>query len=101
MRRRLALSGAAITLMVVIAFIFPLGFVVHVQAIDRATGNAQLEAQSLADGLATVPDLSTVTRLVDEANARHPHSASIVLGDGSVIGVPVRADQALRMAQTG
>jgi signal transduction histidine kinase len=101
MRRQLALSAAAVTFMVVIAFVLPLGFVVHVLAVDRATGNAQLEAQSLADGTATVPDLATLGRLVDQANARHPRSASIVLANGTVLGMPVHPDAALHTAQTG
>jgi signal transduction histidine kinase len=101
MRSRLAASAAAVTFMVVIAFVLPLGFVVHVLAVDRATGNAQLEAQSLADGLATVPDLASVGRMVDQANARHPHSASIVLADGQVLGVAVKPDRALGLARQG
>jgi signal transduction histidine kinase len=101
MRRRLALSAAAVTAMVVIAFVVPLGFVVKLLSTERATDSAQLEAHSLADVLGVFSDRSKVAQLVDQANARGSRTATIYLPNGDVIGPPIPGGANLERARKG
>jgi signal transduction histidine kinase len=101
MRRRLALSAVAVTTMVVVAFVIPLAFVVKVLASSRATDRAQLEAQVLADALATVSDRGTLARLVNQANAGGARPTTVFLPDGQVLGSPAPAGSNLQLARQG
>jgi signal transduction histidine kinase len=101
MRRRLALSAAAVTAMVVIAFVIPLAFVVKLLSTERATDSAQLEAQSLADVLGVFSDRSKVAQLVDQANARGLRTATIYLSTGDVIGPRIPDPTNLKRARAG
>ncbi len=101
MRRRLALSAAAVTLMVVIAFVVPLAFLVKLLATERATDSAQLEAHSLADVLGVFSDRTKVAQLVDQANARGERTVTIYLANGDVIGPRIPGGPSLDRARQG
>jgi len=97
----LALSAVAVTTMVVVAFVVPLAVVVKVLAAARATDRAQLEAQVIADALATVTDLGALARLVDQANAGALQPTTVFLPDGQVLGFPAAAGPDLQLARQG
>ncbi|HEY2303858.1 MAG TPA: HAMP domain-containing sensor histidine kinase [Acidimicrobiales bacterium] len=101
MRRRLALSAAAVTAMVVIAFVVPLAFVVKLLSNERATDGARLEAQSLADVLGVFTDRTKVAQLVDEANGRGRRTVTIYLSNGDIVGPPVPGGASLQRARQG
>ena len=62
MRRRLNLTVLAVTAMVTVAFLVPLGAVVKVVASDRALSVADQEARTLASVLASESSLSGADR---------------------------------------
>jgi signal transduction histidine kinase len=101
MRSRLALSAAAVTTMVVVAFVLPLGYVVKVLAGERAIHSAQLEAQVLAAAVATVPSREILASLVEQTNARSPRPATVYLTDGETIGSAAPVSSALDVARRG
>ena len=51
MRARLALTAAAVTTMIVLAFCLPLGRLIQVVAANRALEAAKLESRSLAGAI--------------------------------------------------
>ncbi len=94
MRRRLAAVAVAVTALVVIAFLVPLGLLVRNQARDRALAGAQREAQAVAAGLSVAAALRPDQR-IDRATAElvlaasgDPTGATVFLPDGEVVGAP-------------
>src|ERR1700738_5243767 len=87
--------------MVVVAFVVPLALVVKVLAAPRATERAQLEAQVIADALATVSDRDTLARLVDQANAGALQPTTVFFPDGRVLAPAVAAGSGLQLARQG
>lgn len=92
MRRRLAVVAVAVTALVVIAFVVPLGLLVRNQARDRALARAQRDAQAVAAGLsvaaALAPDRrldASVAELVLAASGA-PEEISVYLPAGAVVG---------------
>jgi signal transduction histidine kinase len=87
MRRRLNLTVLAVTAMVTLAFLIPLGAVVRVVAADRAMSVANQEARSLSSILASQPPRSSLTLLVKELNENGMgRVASVYLADGRRLG---------------
>ena len=102
MRTRLALTAAAVTAMIVLAFCIPLGRLIQVVAANRALEAAKLESRSLAGAISAVSGQSvTVTQLVEQANAGSPRPATVYLPDGTVIGPPVPVDPEVELARKG
>ncbi len=106
MRRRLALVSLAVTAMLVVAFLVPLGLLVRSQAEDRALSRAQREAQAVASGLAVAfslaPDAAT-RGLIEVVLAASGESGrmSVFLPDGSVVGTPAEQDDNVQRAAQG
>jgi len=100
-RRRLAVTAAAITTTVVLAFCVPLALVVRVTARDRALHGADLESRSLAAVLAGTLDPAVVAPIVGQANAGSTRPASIFLPDGTVLGDTRPAGPELDRARAG
>jgi signal transduction histidine kinase len=69
MRRRLNLIVLAVTAMVTVAFLIPLGAVVKVVANDRALSVADQEARSLASVLASDPAPYDLSNILSQLNA--------------------------------
>jgi signal transduction histidine kinase len=69
MRRRLNLIVLAVTAMVAVAFLIPLGAVVKVVANDRALSVADQEARSLASILASDPAPYDLSAILSQLNA--------------------------------
>ncbi len=103
MRRRLNLIVLAVTAMVTVAFLIPLGAVVKVVAADRALSVADQEARSLASILASGPlpyDLSNIlTQLNADGSGR---SATVYYPSGNRVGPRIAfAPSELRLAREG
>lgn len=102
MRVRLAVTAAAVTAMIVIAFCVPLGWLTRVVATNRALDAAKLESRSLAGAISAVPGQSaTIVQLVEQANAGTPRPVTVYLPDGTVLGSPVPLDPEVELARKG
>lgn len=102
MRRRLILTVLAVTSMVAIAFLVPLGAAVEAVAADRALAVADQEAQSLAGVLAAEPSAAELSTVIADLNGQSPRRAAAFLADGTEVGQtgPVPAAE-LALARTG
>ena len=102
MRARLALTAAAVTAMIVLAFCIPLGRLIQVVAANRALEAAKLESRSLAGAISAVPgQAATIAQLVEQANAGGPRPITVYLPDGAVLGEPVPVDAGVELARQG
>lgn len=102
MRARLALTAAAVTAMIVLAFCIPLGRLIQVVAANRALDAAKLESRSLAGAISAVAgQRGTITQLVEQANAGSPRPITVYLADGSVLGSPIPVDAEVELARSG
>jgi len=101
-RGRLALTAAAVTAMIVLAFCIPLGRLIQIVATNRALDAAKLESRSLAGAISAVPgQTATVTQLVDQANAGSPRPITVYLPDGAVLGPQTPVDAEVELARKG
>jgi hypothetical protein len=101
-RTRLAVTAAAVTAMIVVAFCVPLGWLTQVVAATRALDAAKLESRSLAGAISAVPGQSaTIAQLVEQANAGTPRPVTVYLPDGTVLGAPVPVDPEVELARKG
>ncbi len=103
MRRRLNLTVLAVTAMVTLAFIIPLGAVVRIVATDRALSVADQEARTLAGVLASENShaalMSVVSQLNADGSGRH---VAVFTSDGAQLGAPVAVPMAqLSSARAG
>ncbi|MGI8758628.1 MAG: ATP-binding protein [Acidimicrobiales bacterium] len=102
MRTRLAITAAAVTTMIVLAFCIPLGRLIQVVAVNGALDAAKLESRSLAGAISTVPgQIPTITQLVDQANAGSPRPITVYLPDDTVLGPPIPIDPEVELARQG
>ncbi len=101
MRPRLALTAAAVTSMIVLAFCIPLARLIQVVATNRALDAAKLESRSLAGALGAITDAGTVKQVVQQANAGNPRPTTVYLADGTVLGAPVPVDAEVELARQG
>lgn len=102
MRARLALTAAAVTTMIVLAFCLPLGRLIQVVAANRALEAAKLESRSLAGAISAVPgQTATITQLVEQANAGSPRPITVYLPTGPVLGEKVPVDAEVELARKG
>lgn len=103
MRRRLILQAAAVTSMVVLAFIVPLAVLVGDLAADRALVGAEREAENIARLIAirdmASPTLTELEALIPAEDL--PYEISIVTPDGAVAGSAVPETENLDEARTG
>ena len=107
MRRRLALLSLAVSSLVVVAFLIPLGILVRNQAENRALTRGERFSQSIAASLAVAgsaesgpgvtPELATA---VIEAFGG-PEGTSVIFADGTVVGTPTEISSNLELAQAG
>jgi len=101
-RARLALTAAAVTTMIVLAFCLPLGRLIQVVAANRALEAAKLESRSLAGAISAVPgQTATITQLVEQANAGSPRPLTVYLPNGTILGEKVPADAEVELARKG
>jgi glucose/arabinose dehydrogenase len=99
-RKRLPLLVAAITSLVVVAFLIPLALLVRTVAADRAVSAATAQAQSLVPVVATA-SRSTLRLTLEQLNGTAAHPFTVFLSDGAVLGVPAARTAAVRLAARG
>ncbi|MDX1691629.1 MAG: HAMP domain-containing sensor histidine kinase [Acidimicrobiia bacterium] len=105
MRRRFSLLVLAVTSMVAVAFVLPLGLLIRDQANDRAVADAQRDARAVASALAVAEALSggsasdvaeTVIALAGEDS-----ETTIFLPDGTAVGSDAERDDSVVTASAG
>lgn len=106
MRRRLALVTFAVTTLIVISFVVPLGILVKRQAEDRALSRAESDARSIATALAVASPFSEMVIDAPTATAvlaafGSPGATSIHLPDGTVVGDGTPGDADVAVAREG
>ena len=102
MRIRLAATVLAVTAMVTIAFLVPLGAVVRVVAADRALSAADQESRSLAGILAAVDNAASITAVLNQLNAGNQRAAAVFVADGTRLGASVAVPaEELQLARAG
>lgn len=89
--------------MVVVAFLVPLFILVADLARDSALSQAERDAESLARVLSVLTVDSTVDEAIDVIGEDRISDVdgSVILADGTVIGVPVPDDEDLSLAASG
>ncbi|WBB47386.1 HAMP domain-containing sensor histidine kinase [Verrucosispora sp. WMMA2044] len=100
MRARLALLVAAVSVLIVIAFLVPLALLLRTAAEDRATVRATADAQSLAPVVGTA-DPETVRLTVEQLAAESARPVSVFLPDGTVLGSSATRTPAVELAGRG
>jgi len=105
-RSRLALVTLAVTTLIVVSFVVPLGILVRRQAEDRALSRAESDARSIATALAVSSSFSEIeinsaTALAVLGAFGSPPSASIHLPDGTVVGPGTVDDPDVEVARQG
>jgi len=86
MRRSLALVSAAVTSMVALAFLVPLGLMVREIARDRALADAERQAGSLAPALAISTDRAAIERAVNSTQAGEAGRVAVHLPGRATVG---------------
>ncbi|TYC07196.1 HAMP domain-containing histidine kinase [Micromonospora sp. WP24] len=100
MRRRVVLMVAAVSVLILVAFLVPLALLVRTVAEDRATVRATADAQSLVPVVGTA-DTATIRLTVEQLAADSGRPVSVYLPDGSVLGTPVPRTPAVALAARG
>lgn len=106
MRRSLALVSVPVTLLVVLAFLVPLGLLVRNQAADRALSGSERNVQAIAAALAVAPasgGVDVTPELAEDvldAFGRRGE-VSVVFPDGIIVGAPFDFSPSLPQARAG
>ncbi|MCW3844368.1 HAMP domain-containing histidine kinase, partial [Micromonospora yasonensis] len=100
MRGRLALLVAAVSVLVLTAFLVPLALLVRTVAADRATVRATADAQSLVPVVGSA-DPQTIRLTVEQLGAESGREVSVFLPDGTVLGAAVPRTPAVALAARG
>lgn len=101
MRQRFVLVALAITSMVVLSFVIPLGILVRDVAEDRAMVAAERQAQSIASLLLLVGPESDPSVVAQVARAQRTESGDVTvfLSNGDTVGDDVAEDTIVRTAR--
>ena len=100
MRRRLLLTVAATSVLILLAFLVPLAVLVGSVAESRATSTAVLRVQSLVPVVGEAPR-RTVALAVDQVNADDGPAVTVFLPDQNQVGEPAPLSDAVTLARTG
>ncbi|TDC51690.1 HAMP domain-containing histidine kinase [Micromonospora sp. KC207] len=100
MRARLALLAAAVSVLILVAFLVPLALLVRVVAEDRATVRATADAQSLVPVVGTA-DVETIRLTVEQLAAESGRPVSVFLPGDTVLGTPTPRTPAVALAERG
>lgn len=100
MRGRLALLVAAVSVLVLTAFLVPLALLVRTVAADRATVRATADAQSLVPVVGTAAP-ETIRLTVEQLAAESGRQVTVFLPDGTVLGAAVPRTPAVALAARG
>ncbi|MER7077866.1 two-component sensor histidine kinase, partial [Saccharopolyspora kobensis] len=86
MRRTVVLVALAVTSMVALAFLIPLGLMIREMARDQAMSDAERQAVALAPVLATTDDRGLVGKAVASTRAGQLNRLAVHLPGGEVVG---------------
>jgi signal transduction histidine kinase len=86
MRRTIVLVALAVTSMVALAFLIPLGLMIKEMARDQAMSDAERQAVALAPVLATTTDHTLVGKAIASTHAGQAGWLAVYLPDGGVVG---------------
>jgi signal transduction histidine kinase len=102
-RRRLALQAAAVSAMIALAFLIPLGILVGELAADRALTRAERDAESVARFVAVLSPSRGLDGALEALRSDRllDSNVSLIGSDGDVIGAPVPPDEDLTGARDG
>lgn len=100
MRARLALLAAAVSTLVLVAFLVPLGLLVRTAAADRAVNAATSQAQALAPVVATA-SRPVLGLTLEQVNSGAAHRLTVFLPGGRVLGAPASRTAAVDLAARG
>jgi signal transduction histidine kinase len=101
MRRRLALVMVATTTLVVLSLLIPLAKAVKQIPREREISYAQNISQALLRAIGAVRDPAELARVVAQTNDINGQNVSLVLPDGTRLGVPFTSSVATNEAETG
>ncbi len=101
MRRQLAGTAAAVTLMVMISFLVPLALVLRGLAREQSVRAGEVQARSIAGLLAGGVPTEAVDGVLAGENATGPRLASVTLPDGRVLGQPREPGDSSAAARAG
>lgn len=99
MRRLLVVYGTALTTVVLVAFLIPLGLLARSLAHDRAVDAARQEAQGLTV-IVTNTGVSRLREAVDAVNDG-PRQTTVFLPNGTVLGAEADESASVRLAAEG
>ncbi|MCF2528049.1 sensor histidine kinase [Yinghuangia soli] len=99
MRGTLVRVALAVTTMVALAFLIPLGLVVREIARDRAFADAERQAAALQPALVITTDRAALERALGSVPAGADGRVAVHLPDGGVLGAPHVAASALAKAK--
>lgn len=96
------LSGA-VAVMIVLAFLIPLGFLVRDLARDRALSDAERSAQIVAQNLALVDgtDVARVSAILEAVAVGADEEISVIFPDGQIVGSATPNADTLSAARSG
>ncbi len=100
MRARLTLLVAAVSILILVAFLVPLALLLRTVAEDRATVRATADAQSLVTVVGTA-DATTIRLTVEQLAAESGRPVTVFLPDGTVLGPPAPRTPAVALAERG
>ncbi|MFU8853561.1 sensor histidine kinase [Micromonospora sp. SL1-18] len=100
MRGRLALLAAAVSVLILTAFLVPLALLLRTVAADRATVRATADAQSLVPVVGTA-DPDTIRLAVEQLTTEKGRPVNVFLPDGTVLGAPMPRTPAVALAVRG
>lgn len=106
MRRRLAAVTLATALLIVLAFVVPLGLLVRRQAEERALSSAESDSRSVATALAVASAFAAEPLTADGVAAvlgafGSPQGVGVFLADETVVGTGVPGDPDVAVARQG
>ncbi|MDO8121945.1 HAMP domain-containing sensor histidine kinase [Isoptericola sp. b490] len=100
MRRLLVRYGLAMTSVVLVAFLVPLGLLARSLAEQRALAEARQDAQSLAMFIGSTTDESRLRAELLAVN-RDERTTTVFLPDGRVLGAPAPRTESVALAELG
>lgn len=103
MRRRLILLSAAVTTLVVLAFLVPLAVMVEQLARDRAIAGAERDAATVARVVSAADsgEVMQTTFAAIGGEQLNGNAVSLILPSGEVVGAPLLPDENMERAASG
>lgn len=93
MRRRLILVTLAVSTMITLAFVVPLGFLVQRTAEDRALDAARADAAAIVPSIVVGAEASTVESVILATASGRAGQMTVILPDGAAIGSPAESER--------